>query len=58
MGILINNSLDDFSWGSADDAVTANHPAPGKRVRSTISPMIVFGRDERPWLVAGTPGGS
>lgn len=57
-GILINNSLDNFSWGSADDAVTANHPAPGKRVRSTISPMIVFGRDDRPWLVTGTPGGS
>lgn len=57
-GILLNNSLDNFSWGATDDTVTANQPAPGKRVRSTIAPMIVFGPDELPWLVTGTPGGS
>lgn len=57
-GILLNNSLDNFTWGSVDDRFPANHPAPGKRVRSTISPMIVFGRDDKPWLVTGTPGGS
>ncbi len=54
-GILLNNSLDNFAWGSTDDAAKANFPAPGKRLGSTITPMIVFD-DEKPWLVTGTPG--
>lgn len=57
-GILLNNSLDNFSWGRVDDDAIANQPAPGKRLGSTITPMIVFGEDDRPWLVTGTPGGS
>ena len=57
-GILLNNSLDNFSWGQSGDAFVANQPAPGKRLGSTITPMIVFGEDEAPWLVTGTPGGS
>jgi gamma-glutamyltranspeptidase / glutathione hydrolase len=56
-GILLNNSMDNFSWGRTDDWAVANLPAPGKRLGSTITPMIVFGEDDRAWLVTGTPGG-
>lgn len=52
-GILLNNHLDNFSWGTTGQP---NSPAPGKRTGSTITPMIVF-KDDRPWLVTGTPGG-
>lgn len=55
-GVLLNNSLDNFAWGSTDERTIPNRPAPGKRVGSTITPMIVFD-DEKPWLVTGTPGG-
>lgn len=55
-GFLLNNTMANFRWGSG----TRSHdddPLPGKRARSTISPLIVF-RGDRPWLVTGTPGGS
>lgn len=53
-GVLLNNSLDNFSWGK--EGGEPNAPAPGKRLGSTITPMIVFD-DDKPWLVTGTPGG-
>ncbi|WP_312218385.1 gamma-glutamyltransferase [Brevundimonas sp.] len=52
-GILLNNHLDNFSWGTRGEP---NSPAPGKRLGSTITPMIVF-KDDKPWLITGTPGG-
>lgn len=52
-GILLNNHLDNFYWGTEGKP---NSPAPGKRLGSTITPMIVF-KDDKPWLVTGTPGG-
>ena len=52
-GILLNNHLDNFSWGTRGEP---NSPAPGKRLGSTITPMIVF-KDHKPWLITGTPGG-
>lgn len=52
-GILLNNSLGNLAWGRADKAT---QPGPNKRVGSTITPIIAF-RDDRPWLVTGTPGG-
>ena len=52
-GILLNNNLDNFAWGTREQP---NSPAPGKRLGSTITPMIVF-KDDKPWLVTGTPGG-
>lgn len=55
-GFLLNNSLGNFAWGSHDKAREANWPAPGKRLGSTITPLIVF-RNDKPWLVTGTPGG-
>lgn len=55
-GFLLNNSLGNFAWGSRDPKREATWPAPGKRLGSTITPLIVF-RDSKPWLVTGTPGG-
>ncbi len=55
-GVLLNNSMGNFAWGARGEASEANRPAPGKRVGSTITPLIVF-KDDKPWLVTGTPGG-
>ncbi|WP_447341051.1 gamma-glutamyltransferase, partial [Mycobacterium tuberculosis] len=55
-GFLLNNSMGNFSWGKRAEATSANKPEPGKRVGSTITPLIVF-KDDKPWLVTGTPGG-
>ncbi|WP_066721533.1 gamma-glutamyltransferase [Sphingomonas pituitosa] len=55
-GILLNNSLGNLAWGRRGADSKATQPVPGKRVGSTITPMIVF-RNDRPWLVTGTPGG-
>lgn len=54
-GFLLNNSLGNFAWSHTAEG-KANWPAPGKRLGSTITPLIVF-KDDRPWLVTGTPGG-
>jgi gamma-glutamyltranspeptidase/glutathione hydrolase len=53
-GILLNNSLGNLAWGRKDSKAT--QPVPGKRVGSTITPLIAF-RNGKPWLVTGTPGG-
>jgi gamma-glutamyltranspeptidase/glutathione hydrolase len=50
-GILLNNQLTDFDGPGA-----ANEPAPGKRPRSSMSPVIVVDGG-RPALVLGAPGG-
>ena len=50
-GVLLNNQLTDF-----DGPGSANEVQPGKRPRSSISPVIVVERD-RPALVLGAPGG-
>lgn len=55
-GFLLNNSMSNFDWGDRGRGTTANTPEPGKRVSSTITPLIVF-KDGKPWLVTGTPGG-
>ncbi len=55
-GVLLNNSLGNFAWGSRDPRQQATWPAPRKRLGSTITPLIVF-RNDKPWLVTGTPGG-
>lgn len=54
-GFLLNNSLANFDWGKRDHR-TGNAIEPGKRAQSTISPIIIF-KDDKPWVVAGTPGG-
>ncbi len=55
-GVLLNNSLGNLAWGDRAKEGSATLPVPGKRVGSTITPLIVF-RDDRPWIVTGTPGG-
>lgn len=52
-GLLLNDSLTNFNW---EDRNSAGAPAGGKRVTSPITPFIAF-KDDKPWLVAGTPGG-
>ncbi|WP_325342735.1 gamma-glutamyltransferase [Xylophilus sp.] len=63
-GVLLNDEMDDFTakvgvpnlYGLVQGE--ANAIAPGKRPLSSMSPTIVDGRDGKPLLVLGTPGGS
>ena len=61
-GVLLNNEMDDFAlvpnkpnaYGLLGS--TANAPAPGKRMLSSMSPTIVMGQERT--AVIGSPGGS
>ncbi len=53
-GFFLNDGMGNFRWNEPPGS--PNSPEPGKRVISTITPVIVF-RDDRPWIVSGTPGG-
>ena len=55
-GMLLNNQLTDFSW--APGAAAANAIAPGKRPRSSMSPVIVLDRNHRFVGAIGSPGGN
>lgn len=63
LGILLNNEMDDFSvkpgapnmYGALGGE--ANAIVPKKRPLSSMSPTIVL-KDEKPFLVVGTPGGT
>lgn len=59
-GFMLNNQLTDFSFASVDDDGNpiANAPAPGKRPRSSMSPMIVFSPDGQFLFTSGSPGGN
>ncbi|MFG3282008.1 gamma-glutamyltransferase [Streptomyces sp. NPDC048111] len=58
-GFLLNNELTDFSFAPANPAVhDPNLPGPGKRPRSSISPLIVLDRHDQPVLALGSPGGA
>lgn len=59
-GFLLNNQLTDFSFRhiDAEGVAIANGVAPRKRPRSSMSPIIVFDKEDRPVLVVGSPGGS
>lgn len=62
-GFLLNNEMDDFStkpgvpnmYGAIGSS--ANAIAPGKRMLSSMTPTIVL-RNNRPWIITGTPGGT
>ncbi len=62
-GVLLNNELDDFSAKAGVPNAygliggTANAVEGGKRPLSSMSPTLVF-RDDRLFLVTGSPGGS
>ncbi|MCA2208539.1 gamma-glutamyltransferase family protein [Nocardia rosealba] len=64
-GFLLNNQLTDFAADPLDPDGTpvANRLQPGKRPRSSMSPTLVFDRDDQGnrgelALVTGSPGGS
>lgn len=59
-GFLLNNELTDFSFAPSEDGVPiANRVQPGKRPRSSMSPLLVFERASgRLVLSVGSPGGS
>lgn len=62
-GFLLNNEMDDFSSkpGEANQfgliGSEANKIEPGKRMLSSMTPTIIL-KDEKPFMVTGSPGGS
>ena len=60
-GFLLNNELTDFSFAPTDEAGTpiANRVQPGKRPRSSMSPVLVFDKASGQLMMsAGSPGGA
>lgn len=58
-GFLLNNQLTDFAYVPRRDGRTvANAVAPGKRPRSSMSPTLVFDKDDKLFATVGSPGGS
>ena len=63
LGFLLNNQMDDFSvkpglpnqYGLLGSE--ANSIRPGKRMLSSMTPTIIL-KDEKPFLILGSPGGS
>ncbi|MFC2076925.1 gamma-glutamyltransferase family protein, partial [candidate division KSB1 bacterium] len=62
-GIMLNNEMDDFnihgdsSGNEGNPTGTMNRVEPGKAPLSSMTPTIVL-RDNRPFLVLGSPGGT
>ena len=62
-GFLLDNQMNNFSHEAAARAEKNGKPAPvnglapGKRMLSSMTPTIIL-KDDRPWLVTGSPGGS
>ncbi|WGM37513.1 gamma-glutamyltransferase [Caulobacter sp. NIBR1757] len=59
-GFFLNNQLTDFNFApnDADGAPAANAVAPGKRPRSSMSPVIILDKQGRFVAAVGSPGGS
>jgi len=58
-GFFLNNEMTDFSSeASTDDQPAANSIAPGKRPRSSMSPVIIFDENGDPSMLTGSAGGS
>jgi len=58
-GFLLNNQLTDFSFlPEADGALVANRVEPGKRPRSSMSPLIALDEQGDFVMAIGSPGGS
>jgi gamma-glutamyltranspeptidase / glutathione hydrolase len=58
-GFFLNNQLTDFSFRAVDDGrPVANAVAPGKRPRSSMSPVLILDRDGHFVAALGSPGGS
>ncbi|MFP4275806.1 MAG: gamma-glutamyltransferase family protein [Wenzhouxiangella sp.] len=58
-GFFLNNQLTDFSFvPEVEGLPVANAVEPGKRPRSSMSPVLVFDPDGRLVAALGSPGGS
>jgi len=59
-GFFLNNQMTDFSFAPVDDAgrPIANAVAPGKRPRSSMTPMILLTQDGRFAGAIGSAGGN
>ena len=58
-GFLLNNQLTDFSFSEEKDGEKiANRVQPGKRPRSSMSPFMVFDKEDNLVMAVGSPGGS
>ena len=59
-GFFLNNQLTDFSFtpNNTDGSPAANAVAPGKRPRSSMSPVIVLDSKGRFFAALGSPGGN
>jgi gamma-glutamyltranspeptidase/glutathione hydrolase len=60
-GFLLNNQLTDFSFEptGTDGKPVANRVEPGKRPRSSMSPLLIFDKaSNRLVMSAGSPGGA
>lgn len=58
-GFVLNNQLTDFEFEPCEEgALKANAAEPGKRPRSSMSPIIVLDSEDRAVLVLGSPGGA
>lgn len=58
-GMMLNNQLTDFSFlPEVDGEPVANAVAPGKRPRSSMTPVIVYDENGDLYAVLGSPGGS
>jgi gamma-glutamyltranspeptidase / glutathione hydrolase len=58
-GFMLNNTLTDFSLNpsGADGKPVANRVEAGKRPRSSMAPTLVFDKEGKLVMVAGSPGG-
>jgi gamma-glutamyltranspeptidase/glutathione hydrolase len=58
-GMMLNNQLTDFSFlPEIDGEPVANAVAPGKRPRSSMTPIIIYDADGDFYAAVGSPGGS
>ncbi|HNB07647.1 MAG TPA: gamma-glutamyltransferase, partial [Thauera aminoaromatica] len=58
-GFMLNSELTDFSFLPASEGrLVANRVEPGKRPRSSMTPVIAFDKDGNPAFAVGSPGGS
>ncbi len=59
-GFFLNNQMTDFSWvpRDRDGRMAANAVAPGKRPRSSMTPVILLRPDRRFAGAIGSPGGN
>jgi gamma-glutamyltranspeptidase / glutathione hydrolase len=58
-GFLLNNELTDFTARpEIDGRKVANRVEPGKRPRSSMSPTLIFDRDQKLLAALGSAGGS